>query len=242
MTLKVEIDLRAPLGPARNQGRRPTCLAFAASDAHRYAHRHPELLSVEWLFYHVARHAGTGPQVGTTIPDTRRVLQAIGQPEEAIWPYSPTPPNGTAWRPPVNSPPVWTCGSRGCDTSLAALRSSIEAGIPVIIGVYVSDTFNLPHSWAWAGDEAILDTDDGHPIDQSRGHALVVVGSGHYNREPVVLVRNSWGPRWGHNGHAWVRQRYLELRLTGAFIVSKGAEDVQSDGSEADAYAGARLG
>ena len=34
MPVTVKTDLRARVGAARDQGQRPTCLAFAASDAH----------------------------------------------------------------------------------------------------------------------------------------------------------------------------------------------------------------
>lgn len=242
MTLIIDVDVRAALGPVRDQGQRPTCLAFASSDVHRHARHHSEPFCVEWLYYHVARHARTGPAEGTTIPDTRVVLRAQGQPEEAAWPYSMALPDPTRWRPPAATPSLWTCESAGCGDDLEHVRDRVEQERPVVVGLFMSDTFNFPQTWEFAGSEVILGSDRGYAIDRARGHAVVVVGRGTYFGEPVMLLRNSWGPRWGHHGHAWVRENYLEPRLAGAFIALRGRDDVQPDGSDTDAHAGARLG
>lgn len=241
MTLAIDIDFRADLGDVRDQGRRPTCLSFAASDAHRHRRRHPEPLSVEWLFYHVARHAGTGLHTGTTMLDTRAVLRAIGQPEEAVWPYSTTPPAPTAWRPPSPRPELMACASAACAAEMQAVREQVDKGIPIVIGMFTSTTFLSPTDWAYHGSEIVLGRDPGEPVDPARGHALVVVGGGRVSGEPVLLIRNSWGPRWGAEGHAWVYEDYLAPRLAGAFVISKGDGDVlQSYAS--GAHASARLG
>jgi hypothetical protein len=30
---------------------------------------------------------------------------------------------------------------------------------------------------------------------------------------PAILIRNSWGPGWGLEGHAWLTERFLAPRL-----------------------------
>jgi len=241
MTLTIDKDFRADLGDARDQGRRPTCLSFAASDAHRHRRRYPKLLSVEWLFYHVAKHAGTGANTGTTMPDTRAVLQALGQPEEAVWPYSKTHPAPTVWQPPSSSPDLMCCGSTPCAENILAVRAQVDEGIPVVIGMFTSTTFQAPTNWAHYGAEIVLGRDSGEPIDPARGHALLVVGRGWVSSEPILLVRNSWGPKWGTNGHAWLYEDYLAPRLAGAFVISKG-EDGVLQSYRSSTHADARLG
>jgi hypothetical protein len=226
MNLSIAKDIRAELNSVRHQGRRPTCLAFAASDVHRHARKHPEYLCVEWLYYHATQQAKTGPHAGTTIPDTRAVLKGLGQPVESIWPYSSAPPNPTTWRPPAASGELMTCASSEHGTGLQAVRQNIDQGMPVVIGLFVSDTFNFSQTWDYSGDDVILARDADQPIDHTRGHAVVVVGRGGYHGEPVMLLRNSWGPNWGHQGHAWVRETYLHARLAGAFVVTKGEANV----------------
>lgn len=237
MTLNVLQDLRSGLGPVRDQGRRPTCLPFAASAAHEQARGDLDPLCVEWLFYHAAQRAGTGPREGTTMPDTRQVLHDLGQPLETIWPYNGLPPSATAWRPPAGVVPLFRCGSDGCDADLAHIRQVLNCGRPVVLALFVSGTFTAVATWLRAGTEIIL-PDDVEPIDRQRGHAVVAVGHGRFGSEDLILVRNSWGPAWGAGGHAWVRGTYLSRRLFGGFSISEGECDVlQSDAGGIDARA-----
>lgn len=240
MTLDVLQDLRLVLGPVRDQGRRPTCLSFAASAAHEQARGDLDPLCVEWLFYHAAQRAGTGLRQGTTIPDTRHVLQVLGQPLDQFWPYSGSPAFGTAWRPPMGKVPLFRCESDGSSTDLRQVREILNLDKPVVLALFISDAFTEATTWLRKGPEIIL-PDDGEPIDRERGHAVVAVGHGRLGSEGLILVRNSWGRAWGSDGHAWVRDSYLSRRLFGGFSISEGGGDVlQSNASSIDA--GARLG
>ena len=59
--IKILVDLRNNLGPARDQDPRPTCMAFAASDAHAAARDGWEPLSTEWAYYHALKRDGGLP-------------------------------------------------------------------------------------------------------------------------------------------------------------------------------------
>lgn len=237
MTLDILQDLRSVLGPVRDQGRRPTCLAFAASAVHEQARGDLNPLCVEWLFYHAAQRAGTGPREGTTIPDTRHVLQDLGQPVEPIWPYNRLLPSATAWNPPPVATALFRCGSNGCGADLSKVRQLLDRGKPVVLALFVSGAFTAATTWLRTGIEIIL-PDDGDPIDRQRGHAVVAVGYARFGSEDLILVRNSWGPAWGADGHAWVREAYLSRRLFGGFSISEGDGDVlQSDAGSIDARA-----
>ncbi len=235
MTLDIQQDLRSDLWPVRDQGRRPTCLSFAASAVHEQARGDFNPLSVEWVFYHAAQRAGTGPGEGTTMPDTRQVLQDLGQPLEPIWPYNVLLPSGTAWRPPAGVSLLFRCASDGCRTDLAQVRQLLDRGKPVVLALFVSGAFTAATTWLRTGTEIIL-PDDGEPIDRQRGHAVVAVGHARFGSETLILIRNSWGPAWGADGHAWVRETYLSRRLFGGFSISEGDGDVlQSDAGGIDA-------
>jgi hypothetical protein len=74
MAVEVYRDLRNLFGPARDQGARPTCLAFAASDAHAALRAGWEPLSCEFAFYHAQRRVNRSPAEGTTLP---AILEAL---------------------------------------------------------------------------------------------------------------------------------------------------------------------
>ena len=93
------------------------------------------------------------------------------------------------------------------------IRKQIDNSTPVVIGLYISDTFNTPHAWDKIGSEFALGMDNGQGIDPDSRHAAVVVGRGTYSGVPVYLLRNSWGRDWGNDGHAWVREENLKLRI-----------------------------
>ena len=101
--ITVRRDLRGQFGPARDQGGRETCLAFAMSDAHAAARGAPwSPLCSESLFYRAKQRDKTPPQVGTTISAIRAALEQDGQPVETAWPYLKKLPNDLAkWKPPA---------------------------------------------------------------------------------------------------------------------------------------------
>lgn len=235
MTLRILRDLRPVLGAVRDQGRRPTCLSFAASAAHEHARNDPDQLCVEWLFFHTAQRAGTGPREGTTLPDTRGVLHDIGQPVEPAWPYNGQVPDHRNWGPPATVSPLFRCGSDGCDANAQRVRGLLDRDRPVVLALFVSSAFTAEATWLRVGNEIIL-PEDGEPIDRQRGHAVVAVGHGRLGDEELILLRNSWGAGWGHNGHAWVRETYLVKRLFGGFSISEGdGEVLQSEAGGIDA-------
>ena len=55
--VEITIDLRGQFGPARDQGKRPTCMSFAASDAHAAAKDTLDPLSAEFAHYHAVQRA-----------------------------------------------------------------------------------------------------------------------------------------------------------------------------------------
>ena len=48
------------------------------------------------------------------------------------------------------------------------------------------------------------------------GHAICVVGFS----DDGVLIRNSWGRRWGEYGHLWISWRYAKLFLTESYGIT----------------------
>lgn len=217
MVLTVLRDLRCLFGPARDQNPRPTCLAFAASDAHAAARGLPfNPLSAEWAYYHAVRRDGGKPDGGATLGGMLDGIRLDGQPVEAAWPYTNGPnPDPAAWAPP---PGVTALFRRESATQSACsvedVVAPLGAGSPVLLVMTISDGFYLP------GPDGIVAAAE--PPDPERVHAVLAVGHGTLGGSAeAVLIRNSWGPEWGENGHAWLHEAYLAPRLLRSAVMTK---------------------
>lgn len=227
--LNVVADLRKQLEPVRDQGRRPTCLSFAASATHRAAHNHPSELSPEWLYYHATRRDALKPDQGSTIEATCAVILNEGQPDEVFWPYQGRDVSPLPYQPPGQPPVVVRCETGQCSGNADQWRSEIDAGSPVVITLFISPAFYQPA--VFVGPEALM-AEDLIPIDPALAHAVVLAGYGDLSGVSHFLLRNSWGPSWGWAGYAWIPQTYVTRRFAGAFVIQHGASnDVQSHGA-----------
>lgn len=84
MPVQAAVDLSNSLGPARCQGQRSTCMAFAMSDLNRAASGAPEVLSAEFLYRAAGALTRLEPWAGLTghrgHPGDARAGPAIGDP------------------------------------------------------------------------------------------------------------------------------------------------------------------
>src|SRR5262249_29361419 len=141
-SITVRNDLRGRFGPVRDQGPRPTCVAFAASDAHA-ATRNPWFeLSCEFLFYSVKQHDGTPPENGARMASVRHVLEHVGQPVESAWPYMKMlPRNIRLWKPPARVGKLYTRTSKDAGGEFSQAWEAVMQGNPALIGMTISPGF-----------------------------------------------------------------------------------------------------
>jgi Papain family cysteine protease len=200
-------DLRTMFGPVRDQGKRPTCLAFAASDLHAALRGAWRPLSCEYLFYHAQQRSGRTARESATLKTILEAVRDQGQPIEARWPYMASHPPKKAWKPPS---PIGLLfrrdGGPGGNTVDEIVRL-LDLGQPVIVLLMLSPSFDS------AGADGLVDAAPGEVPDYSRRHALIAVGYGHRTGTRVVLVRNSWGDDWGMGGYGWLTEPFLAARV-----------------------------
>ncbi len=212
------VDLRSLFGPARDQRQRPTCLAFAVSDAHAAVRAAWEALSPEYAFYHAQRRSGRAPTEGALLPGVLEALHEDGQPLETGWPYLTETPDATTWSPPAAVGPVFGRASRKLDPSLDRLVAELELGTPPIILLTLSRSFYVPNT------RAVIDMAPGEAPEPQRRHAVIAVGNGTVDGERAMLIRNSWGERWGDAGHGWLTDRYLRLSMFAAAKLTEASQ------------------
>lgn len=209
------VDLREALRPVGDQGPRGTCVAFAVTAVHEYDRTAlevtPDDLAEEVLFWG-AKELDGDKRDGTRFSSADRALRQWGQPAEELWPYDGTRDHrGADYHPPPDA-----LDSDNCHMSalrpIEAARESVElevaARIPVVLGIPVWDAFRSAASQPIhaPGPSELYPT----------RHAVVVVG---FDRsQDAILVRNSWGPGWGDNGHSWIDVGLLTL-AAGAWAI-----------------------
>ncbi len=205
MIERIEVDLRSLLGPVRDQGARPTCLAHAVSAAHEHTRGSPILLSTEYLHFFAC---GGSPSSGSSMDEIAEALEDEGQPEEIDCPYlAADPPAG--WNPPSGLP-VFRRGSEPKNANAGELERLIRAGSVPVLGLSLPASFFVPQNpWIIT------------PSGAFRGlHAVAGVGIGRHQGTRIILIRNSWGPSWGEGGHAWLDDAFIAQHLREVLVLT----------------------
>lgn len=214
--IDIKTDLRPLLGPVRDQGSRPTCLAFAASDTHAGLREGSTPLSCEYAFFHAQRRSGRRHDQGATLSAMLETLRFDGQPAESGWPYLDAVPADPAhWTPPADVGPCF--GRKGAHAALDLdpIVEALDRKKPVMLLTTLSRSFFVPAS------EGLVDPANDESPDPNLRHAIVAVGHGKVASQSAILIRNSWGADWGLDGHAWLTEKFLKPRLFATAILTE---------------------
>lgn len=208
--MKIEVSHTHRFGPARHQGMRLTCLAFAASDLNRMFASAPEALSPEFLYQHAgAITPGWVAGDGLYLAPTLQAVGHPGQPLDIHYPYQPGAPTAVGTPVPPAGAAMYRSPLRPVAPTAKDVVNELRQGHAV--GLVVESTLTLFKPV----DGVVAFTPD---ILPDRAHAVLAVGVGESSAGQIhVLVRNSWGVSWGLEGHAWLPEDYINTHALEAF-------------------------
>ena len=217
--MSAKVDLRNLFGTVRDQGARPTCLAFAASDAHAGLRAGWDPLSCEYVFYHAQRRAGRPPTKGAFLSDVLATLREEGQPEEDGWPYLfELPDDLSLYQPPGSVGDLFGREAEQPCEDVDRLCAAVDAQTPAIVLTKLTRRFFQPPP------EGLVDHDERAQVFPAPRHAVVAVGHGTADGQRAVLIRNSWGASWGRGGHIWLTEPYLARHMYGLAMLQEACD------------------
>lgn len=214
MSNRVFADYRHEQTPVRSQGQRPTCASFAATAAHEWAAQRRYLFSPEFAVWAGKKHDGDTTDDSTTVDAVLSGLESEGHAVESAWPYGnprwPAQPRAAACLASNrHALPKWKAFSaHGLADVTRALKTC----------AIVATMWHVPTAWDNAWSSGVVDLSSNPTIVGA--HAMLVVG---ISDTPTMglLIKNSWGPKWGLNGYGLVTERYANALLFAAHGVER---------------------
>jgi C1A family cysteine protease len=220
--------------PVRDQGKRPTCAAFAgirAIEALMAGHGEMVDLSEQYFYWASKPQCRQSPcsQKGSwVLPGYRFSLESNSPdiPTEDQCPYQQNGPSSNETQVPLPG---------GCTSSgkvkiegfypiagLGDILDALNKNQPVVAGFKLSPNFYDNEGLIKYSDRFLGGKTDGH----AAGHAVLIVG---YMKLPpeeqqkegdvCLIIANSWGEGWGAGGHACVTRRWFdEYKIDNAFM------------------------
>lgn len=225
------VDLRrstcSPYFPSFSQKNTGSCTGHAVVAAFMCAERfstqrqsphqqqHPTTASyvdpsVMFNYYFARQIDNPGAPVSDTGATMHASLQSsqLGMASDTVWRFDPAKIND---RPPAAAQTSAlhqrTVGWKKLVPSLKNIKTALAKGVPVMMSFQVLKDVD---EWFVTADRQIktgyLLTSGTFTSDQTvvGGHSVLLVGyDDDYLNQGAFLVRNSWGPSWGQNGHFW---------------------------------------
>lgn len=206
---RADVDLRSRLPAVYDQGPRPVCVPISVTGAHDNVcfdlSEDPRAAEALW---HACHASGEAEPAGTTLNAVTDKAANVGQPSAADWPFNVSLGFGTEQPPSACKAPWRTQTFREIklahDGREDGIENELAAARCVVLIVEVTDEFAVPDQ------TGIVSVPD---LRAAVGdyHAVLVVGAmAAPSGERCLLVRNSWGPRWGLGGYCLLPIAYLE--------------------------------
>jgi hypothetical protein len=233
-TLPASVDWRSMLLPIRDQGRRPTCVAFSYVAMREFleAQAGGEARLSEQLLYWDCKQKDGQPTCGARLDTGAQCLLDDGVCRGSFWKYetNPTPCPDMHGPPPANAlseaekykiERIITLNPR----SVPDIKTCLADGKVVIFGIPVYGSwYESAAVWQYGNITMRVNWE---PL--RGGHAMCFVG---YQDDPSVpgggffILRNSWGTGWAYDspygaGYGTIPYQYISDLNSGAFSADR---------------------
>ena len=209
-----KVDLRKLCPPVQPQGPLSGCTAHALLAAVEYCKRFQgqkgtKRLSRLFLYYNERAMMNTiYSDSGAYLRDGVKCLNKQGVCLEKDWPYSSNTRPGAKY---TQKPPK-ECykAAEECqilsywrvDPNLFNIRACLADKFPIVFGFSVYESF-MSEEVSQTGIMPMPEKGEA----MLGGHAVMAVG--YDNERRLLLVRNSWGTKWGEKGYFWMPYDYI---------------------------------
>ncbi len=211
------IDLRDLFAPVRNQGKQGSCAAFAISSVIEIMRSGHNRYSPAFLYWIARENNGTAAaDIGASLYDVINAATTRGICREVSMPYNEDiitlAPSEAAFG---EAADCKVLEAKTVEPNLKDIKSALNDGFPVIIGVQIFDSFSDTRK-GFIRQPSRKELNAGE--DQG-SHAMVICG--YSDKEKILVVRNSWGSEFGDNGYCYMPYSYARKYINQACIITQ---------------------
>lgn len=201
-------DLRKYFSVIKNQGEQGSCASFSLVSVFEYFLSNEESitkdLSEAFVYYNARKIGGQEDQdSGTTLQKVIETMSSNGVCIEELCPYNE---NSFANQP---SPEAYSdaekrkvTSAQNVSVNLDTIKAAISEGYPVVASFRVFDSFAKN-----VGGFVPMPSKSEMDSEKEEYHAMVICG--YSDEHHYVIVRNSWGKRFGDEGYCYIPYAYL---------------------------------